>query len=157
ARVGYFYRWQPIPGRRSSWWGVWGGSGLDLDVLDARSPTGIPPVRGELCAQVAGHEHDVEVDGSAAVLVQVPFEVGARVGFGGFDGATWRGVVLGAAWSPSFAWMAPTIGDVSGFSWLGAMLSLDFATIEGETEHPSRDARFRIGVYLLPTIDGGPL
>lgn len=156
--IGYMYRWQPVPGRRSSWWAVGGAAGLDLDLLEARAPTRIPRVQGELCSQVASRVHEVEVESSAAPLAQVPIHLGALVGFGRFgDGATWHGVVLGAAWAPSYTWIAPSIGGVGNLHWFGAELSVDFATLEGAADHPPRDARFRVAAHLLPPVDESPM
>src|SRR5262249_12881547 len=115
--------------------------------LYASSPTGLPPVLGEPCTQVQNQQRELQYEGSSHLLVQVPFNFGVHVGIGEFhDRATWRGVVLGAAWSPSISYL-----DCGGsFRYLGAEVTIDFVTLTGAVAKRAHESQLRIAVFFLP-------
>jgi hypothetical protein len=156
ARVFYRDAPRPAPGSTSTWWGFRAGGGLDLDLLYAKVPVGIPDLSGQLCQSLKGGV-EVQYANSSVLLVQVPAYAGGELGLGATDDtATWHGLVLGAAWAPTFTVMQPwnTGGDVSA-SYLGTELTLDFASIEATG---ARISSKRLAVMLvLPVREDGPL
>src|SRR5262249_20829486 len=121
-RASAMYLSLPQPGRRSSWWALRAGGGVDLNLLHVAIPTGVPPVVGELCSQLQNETRDVHYDSSTVLFAQVPLTLGAHVGFGHFrDGSVWHGVVLGAAWTPSLAYVGASVdGDRGSVRFFGA-------------------------------------
>jgi hypothetical protein len=95
------------------------------------------------------------VDASVfAYSIQAPLVVGGHVGLGGFDGAaSWSGIVLGAAWAPSFSYVdASDIDAVSDFNYLGFELTADFATLSATLESYAQEPHFRIFGFVLPPV-----
>ena len=93
-------------GRVASWWAMRIGSGIDFGYLYGHISSAGPPSSGELCRQFEIHNHGVQIATAPMAVVDVPLTLGGYLGFGGFDGGTtWRGVVLGAAWTPSFVYI----------------------------------------------------
>lgn len=128
--------------RKRAWWGLRAATGLDLQVHTLRVPRGIKPVDGDLCDQVAKSDHEVKWAYVPELLVQVPIDLGFHVGLGSFvDPQTWRGLVLGAAWAPSFIHVGPwTSSGSTQVSPLGFELTFDFTTLQaqkkkGEDQH----------------------
>ncbi len=80
--------------------------------------------RAELSARRLHHVADA--------LRSDPFTFGAHFGVGKFvDDVTWKGLVLGAAWSPSYTFIVPSSGDNRGApSFLSTELTLDFTTLD---------------------------
>ena len=157
GRVFYRDAPRPAPGSASTWWGFRAGGGLDLDLLYAKVPVGIPDMSGKLCQSVKSDGAVVQYGDSSVLLVQVPAYAGGELGLGSTDDtATWHGIVLGAAWAPTFTVIQPwiTSGDVSA-SYLGTELTLDFASIEATG---ARISSKRLAVMLvLPVREDGPL
>src|SRR5262249_52195642 len=75
ARVGYVYRWLPVPGRRSMWWGLRVASGVDIDALSYRAPTLMPPVSGQPCVDVQHSSYEVTFKTSPALMAQTPLDL----------------------------------------------------------------------------------
>jgi hypothetical protein len=127
GRIGYQRPAVP-PAAHDTWWGLRAGAGLDLDILYARVPTGIPDMTGALCARVKTDGAAVEYKGSSLLLAQATAFVGAELGLGKTgDSAAWRGVILGAAWAPAVNYLQPWVasGDFDA-SYLGTELTVDF-------------------------------
>jgi hypothetical protein len=157
GRVSYHYRHTPDRSteRKLTWWGLRAGKGLDLDLLYAKIAVGMTDVSGRLCARV-NDGLEVQSKGSTVLLARIPLVLGGELGLG-TDGpdAGWQGVVLGAAWMPTFAWVKPWVadGDV-GVHVLGAELTLDFLTLRKAVEMPPAK---RVALsFLLPVQDGDP-
>ena len=155
GRLGYAYLSRIEPDGASSWWSLRAGAGLDLQVLHSQVPIGIKAVNGELCSLVARTAHEVETRSSGLLMAHVPLTFGAQVGLGSFeDGIVWRGIVLGAAWSPSYLQIWPWIGDASSyFNPLGIELTLDLATMHATSKKRSPEAQFRVSLFLAPSLD----
>jgi hypothetical protein len=148
---------RPAPGNNSTWWGLRAGGGLDLDLLYAKVPLGIPAVSGQLCQRLKTDGAQVQYGDSSVLLVQIPATIGGELGLGSTDDtATWHGIVLGAAWAPTLTVLQPWItgGDVSA-SYLGTELTVDFASIDATG---ARFASKRLAAMLvLPVREAGPL
>jgi len=89
---------------------------------------------------------------STAKIFMLPFTLGGQLGFGHFAGSTWRGVMLGLDWRPTYTYVKP--GDLDGigsFNYGGVQMTLDTAAIEAGAEGP--EANFRFTLFYLPTID----
>ncbi|HVH43664.1 MAG TPA: hypothetical protein VM925_15015 [Labilithrix sp.] len=156
GRLAFMFLSRLEPGSRS-WWALRAGTGLDLQLLYARIPTGIAPASGQMCSQVARSSHEVEVRDVPLLLVQVPFDLGAHVGLGGFvDALEWRGIVLGAAWAPSFIHIGPwTAGGSTQLSPLGFELTFDFTTLHATAKRRPPEQHLRMSVSVtLPSSDG---
>ena len=155
ARLGYMYMSHIEPEGTTSWWSMRAGAGLDLQILHSQIPVGLKEVNGELCSRVVRTRHEVETRSSSLVLAHVPLTFGAQLGLGGFDeGMVWRGVVLGAAWAPSYVQIWPWVGDSSShFNPLGLELTLDLATIHATTTKRSLEPQFRFSLFLGPSLD----
>jgi hypothetical protein len=74
---------------------------------------------------------------------------GAHFAFGSFEEWTWRGVVLGAAWSPSsiHAGLLTDAGSTH-FNYLGSVLTLDFITLHAKTPKSSPTAQPRLAIFV---------
>jgi hypothetical protein len=153
GRIGYHYA-TPISGRGATWWGFRVGGGLDLELLYARVATGIPDTTGKLCARVKADGAEVQYRATSMVLGQLPLHLGLELGLGtGADGT--RGVVLGAAWTPTFSYIKPWVadGDLRA-SVLGAELSVDLTTVH---ESLPKQTGYRFAFFLLlPGQDRSP-
>lgn len=157
GRIGYQYAAGARRERGLTWWGFRAGSGVDFNLLYARVPTGIADMSGKLCARVKADGTEVHYQGSSVLLMQIPFFLGAELGLPTErDNAGRHGIVLGAAWAPAISYIAPWVGsgDLSA-SYLGAELTLDFATVHPGT---TQESRKRVALFiLLPAQDNGPV
>ena len=156
GRLGYMYMSHIEPEGSSAWWALRAGAGLDLQILHSQIPVGIKPVDGELCSRVARMRHEVEMKSSSLLLAHVPLTFGTQLGLGSFDeGMVWRGVVIGAAWAPSYVQMWPWVGDASShFNPLGLELTFDLATLRAATSGKrAPEAQFRVSLFLAPSLD----
>ena len=155
ARLGYMYLSRIEPDGASTWWSLRAGAGLDLQVLHSQLPVGLEEIKGELCSRVVRTRHQVVTRSSSLVLAHVPLTFGAQLGLGGFDdGMVWRGVVLGAAWAPSYVQIWPWVGDASSHvNPLGLELTIDLATIHATSKRRSTEPQLRFSLYLAPSLD----
>jgi hypothetical protein len=155
-----FYRDAPRPpagSGNSTWWGVRVGGGLDVDLLYAKVPLGIPDMSGKLCQSVKSEGAQVQYGDSSVLLLQIPATMGGELGLGSTDGtATWHGIVLGAAWAPTLTVLQPWItgGDVSA-SYLGTELTVDFASLDPTGDRIS--SKRLAAMLILPVRENGPL
>jgi hypothetical protein len=160
-RTSYMFLPPPFPHERSSlWWAFRASAGVDIDVLRARLPGGVPPVQGELCAQAQNRSHDVQYEDHTTLLWRAPLSMGAHLGIGSFrTGTTWRGVVLGLAYSPSLVIVKPFGADSQlSLSYLAAELSVDVTTLSTALPKPPYDPHVRVVIGLLaPGRDVAPL
>ena len=81
-----------------------------------------------------------------------------HVGIGSYRTPTlWRGVVFGVAYSPAYiVWLdiGKTDFDHGGFNYAGVEATLDFASLEIESDGGSpSEPQMRAFVLLLPRID----
>jgi hypothetical protein len=156
GRVAYQDATSAPQGRSASWWGFRVGAGLDIALLYAKVPTGIPDMTGKLCARVKSDGAEVQYAGSSVLLLQIPVFVGAMLGLGtGAEKEIWRGIVLGAAWAPTLTYLKPWVAtDSLDASFLGMELTLDFATVRRDSGH---EAGKRAALFLLlPARQNGP-
>lgn len=158
GRVSYMHIPLLEPGVSSSWWSFRFGAGLDLDLLHARVPQGIPPLHGELCSQVVRTDHDVSVRSEALPVAHVPVQLGVLLALGSFRDATvWRGIVVGAAWSPSYLQVGlPWNNAASGyFHHLGLELTVDIATLNAVRPGRRTEPHLRVAFFIAPAITSG--
>ena len=155
ARLGYMYISRIEPDGASTWWSLRAGGGLDLQVLHSQLPVGLDEIKGELCSRVVRSRHEVVTRSSTLVLAHVPLTFGAQLGLGGFDeDMTWRGVVLGAAWAPSYVQIWPWVGDASSHvNPLGLELSVDLAALHATKKKRAPEPQLRFSLYLAPSLD----
>ncbi len=155
ARLAYMYMSRIEPEGASTWWSLRAGAGLDLQVLHSQIPVGLEEIKGELCSRVVRTRHEVVTRSSSLVLAHVPVTFGAQLGLGGFDdGMVWRGVVLGAAWAPSYVQIWPWIGDASSHvNPLGLELSVDLVSLRATGKKRSPEPQLRFSLYLAPSLD----
>jgi hypothetical protein len=145
--------------RALRWWAFRAGTGLDLSLLYANVPTGIPDMTGKLCARVKADGAAVGYQGSAVLLAQLPLLLGGEFALATDSGSeSSHGVVLGAAWAPSIGYLKPWVADASlDASFLGAELTIDFASWRPAAA-PARQSSKRVALFLvLPARDQGPL
>jgi hypothetical protein len=150
GRLGFMYRSRLDPEGASSWWGFRGGLGLDLHAYRMRSPVGIPAVHGDLCSTVAKDTHELAYGSSVHLLAHVPLFLGGLVAIGKLDETRWRGIVLGAAWSPAvmhFGMFSSV--STSYINPLGLELTLDFTTLHA-VPHARPEAHLRLSVFYAP-------
>jgi hypothetical protein len=157
GRVGWMHLPHIAPRRSASFWAFRIGSGLDLHMLHARTPIGIRPADGELCSRIAQTSHEAEAKNESLPVLHVPLEIGVLLALGSFRDAThWHGVVLGAAWSPSFIHVGyPGTGSAASyFHHLGIALTIDFASLQAD--HASRrEMHLRVVVSLAQSATSG--
>lgn len=156
GRVGYMYMSHIEPAFASSWWALRVSSGLDVQVLHSRIPTGLGTIDGELCAQVAKAKYEVASMNTSLLFAHVPLHFGAHIGLGKFDDAlVWRGAVFGVAWSPSFVQIWPWRGGDADhhFNALGVELTVDLATLHAASMARPLDSNFRFALSFTPSVD----
>jgi hypothetical protein len=152
GRLGYMYRSPFDPDGASSWWGLRAGMGLDIQAFHLHAPVGIRPLTGQLCSQVAKTSHVVQYEGSPIVVVQVPLNFGGHIAFGKLDDSRWRGLVLGAAWAPSFVHIGLLSGMASSHvNPLGLELTLDFSVLHAGAQRP--EPQIRVALSFAPQTD----
>lgn len=136
------------------WWALRASGGLDLEMLYVRVPSGIASVDDELCTDVAKSRHEVRARPVPELLVRVPLALGGFVGLGQLvDPVTWRGVVVGLAWAPSFVHVGPwTRSGRTQFSPLGAELTLDITTLQAAAKKPEPHLRMAASL-TVPVSD----
>lgn len=154
ARVGYVYVPRLDPEEGASWWGGRATVGLDLHALYAHAPVGIAPVDGELCSRVVETRYSVDAARSPVLFVHIPVSLGVQLGLGRFEDETrWRGLVVGAAWAPSFVSFVGATDFGRHLSLFGLELSVDFATLRAGPEARSPEAQLRLSVTIVPPTD----
>jgi hypothetical protein len=126
------------------------GLGLDSNFLYVRYPT-------KFTWGGSNQTRAVEYTSRGFWLVNVPFQVGFHMGIGKFTTqSTWRGAVVGIAYSPSMQFeldMNQTEGQFR-FNELGAELSIDLTTIDTQE---TRETQIRLMLYgLYPKDDKHP-
>jgi hypothetical protein len=149
GRVAWLRARVPRPEEGSTWWAVRVGAGVDLDYLVMRVPTGIPDVDGDLCAHVQAQPSSTGYTVGPSLVAQLPLVLGGHVGLGGFDGASaWKGVVLGAAWSPSLLYASVPEGKaITTVALVGLDLTLDVSRLEGARE-VGATPQLRLNLFL---------
>lgn len=159
GRASYMHILSPEPETSSSFWAIRVGSGLDFQLLHTRNPEGLRPIDGELCTQVARTSHEVEATSKPALLIQIPFNIGVHLGLGKFSDLTvWRGVVLGAAWSPSFVHLGPwSASGSSYFNPLGVELTVDFTSLHAVPESRRPESHTRVSASFAAPAGDSPL
>lgn len=159
-RGGYMYLAPPDPSAHFPFWALRAGAGIDLDYLYVHVPTGMPDLTGELCVTVQKRAPYLKREHGSMLLVRVPLQMGAHVGIGSFrDAFTWRGIVVGASWSPSLTHLEPSVGprDTS-FRWFGTEVTLDFVTLHAAPSASAFPAHWRVAAQLSPpNRQGDPL
>lgn len=158
GRASYMYLSPLEPASSSSWWSLRVGAGLDLALLYSRAPTGVPEANGELCSQVARSSREVASASRPVLLTRIPFTVGGHLGLGKLaDVLVWRGVALGAAWSPSYVHVGSWTGSGSGsFHPLGLELTLDFTTLHAVPATRRPEAHSRLALFIAAPSKDGP-
>lgn len=158
GRMGFMYRSLLNRDNASSWYAFRVGSGLDLQVYHQRTPVGIPPVSGELCSDVAKTTHDLRYEGSSFMLMQIPFNIGGHVALGKVEDTRWGGVVLGAAWTPSFVHTAVFSSRASSYiNPLGIELTVDMAVLHAVPARRAPEPHIRASFFFGPaTTDRQP-
>ncbi|MBX3215144.1 MAG: hypothetical protein KF850_24120 [Labilithrix sp.] len=152
GRIGFMARSRLDPDGASSWWGFRATAGLDLHAYHVRAPVGIAEPEGELCSNVAKRSHAVAYGSSMQLFASVPLTIGGLVALGKLDDARWKGVVLGAAWSPAlyhfgaFSSMAST-----RLNPLGLELSVDLTVLHAEPARP--EPHIRVAFFFAPHTD----
>lgn len=155
AGIMYFPR---LGHKERAWWALRVNGGLDAQLFYMRLPSGIARMDDELCSDVAKTAHEVEARAVPELLLQIPLALGAAVGLGGLvDPVTWRGIVLGAAWAPSFTHLGPwTTSGKTRFSPLGVELTFDFTTLQAVAKKPEPHLRMA-ATLTVPVLEGEAL
>jgi len=150
ARAAYVYRAAPSPSTRFPVWALRAGGGLDLDYAYVHMPTGVPDVTGELCSTFQRRALTVARESASMLVVQVPLQLGAQLGLGSFrSGPSWKGVVIGATWAPSFTHLEPSAGErTTDVRFFGTELTADLVTLE-DGAAPSQP-HWRFSLFLSP-------
>lgn len=151
-RGGYMYMPPSDPSARFPVWALRAGGGLDITYLYAQMPTGMDEASGELCATVQKRTPRVNTESGSMLLLQFPLQFGAHIGIGRFhDGERFRGVLVGAAFSPSLTHIEPVAGPRSTeLRWFGTEVTVDFVDLEKRPEAPTHPASLRISAFLSP-------
>ncbi|MBX3190714.1 MAG: hypothetical protein KF819_27195 [Labilithrix sp.] len=153
GRVAYMHFLTLDPRASPRWWALRAGTGLDLHVLYANTPAGIPPIDGELCSTVSTRSHDVVFETSAFLVAQIPLHLGAHWGLGSFDDMVWRGIVLGLAWAPSWTFLGPGSAARGGhLSFLAAEATVDFVALHALSERRP-NPHFRVAFSLTVPVE----
>lgn len=142
--------------KKPAWFAFRAGGGLDLQMHYLRLPTGIPQVDGELCTDTSKRSHEVVARNRPELVFQIPLNIGGHVGLGSYvDPYTWRGLVLGLAWAPSYLHVGPFTSTGSGqFSPLGVEMTFDFTTLHARTKKPVTESHLRMAATItIPVTD----
>ncbi|MBX3261351.1 MAG: hypothetical protein KIS78_06555 [Labilithrix sp.] len=149
GRLGFMARSRLDPDGASSWWGFRASAGLDLHAYHLRAPVGIPEPAGELCSNVAKSSHAVGYESSVQLFASVPITVGGLVALGKLDDARWKGVVLGAAWSPSVSHFGVFSSMARAhMNPLGLELTVDLTVIHPVPARP--EPHVRVAFFFAP-------
>jgi len=146
----------PVYGKKSSFFAVKFGAGLDFQAMftgsggggDAPSElTSLSPSYSGGSGGGAGGSDD------PMTSLTVPFEFGLMLGGGSFVvDNRWRGVVLGLYYRPSLT--IPTDDNQeASFNEKGFSFTLDFSTLEAAVGKLAKKAQLRIFGFFLPPID----
>lgn len=152
ARGGYLFLLAPKLDERSFLWGLRAGAGVDIDLLYLHSPTGIPDASGELCQRVQASKPNLREESGSLLLLQIPLQLGAHLGFGSFqDAETWSGAVVGVAFAPSLLHLEPSIGPRStAFRWAGVEMTVDSVRLEAAPRSAGDGAHLRFALFVAP-------
>lgn len=158
GRVGFMYRTPPDKDGASSWWAFRATAGLDLHVYHLHSPVALPPVNGGLCSEVSKGRYELVYESSSSLFVQVPLFIGGHVALGKLDELRWSGVVLGAAWAPSFIHAGALSSRASShLNPLGLELTVDFAVLHARVHGRPPEPQIRVAFFFAPhTLDSHP-
>ncbi|MBX3206713.1 MAG: hypothetical protein KF764_16710 [Labilithrix sp.] len=152
GRLGFMHRSRLDPDGASSWWGFRAVAGLDLHAHHVRGPVGIPPLDGAICSKVAKDSHQVAYESSTQLVASVPLVVGGLVALGKLDAARWKGVVLGAGWSPSFTHFGLASSAATSYlNPLGLELTFDVTVIHAVPVRP--EPHLRVAFFFAPPTD----
>jgi hypothetical protein len=156
ARAAYMHFFLPKRRGDSPWFALRFGAGLDFGIPYGHVATGVAPASGDLCAKFEKDAHAVDYADDAMLMLQAPLNAGVHVGIGGYRSQTsWRGIVLGVAWTPTFDLIKPWTQDARpSVSWLGVELTLDFTTLDTRVDHTPQQ-QLRLSIMLLPGMQQG--
>lgn len=154
GRLGFMYASLP-KGEGGTWAAFKLATGADVSFLGMRVAAGLQPnVAPPGCAT----QYNINWQGTSFMSVQVPFQIGAHIGLGGFgDPQHWRGVVVGLNYSPSYQYSKVLSSQYSSegsgsFNAAGFELDVDFASLEATLQKYGEEAHVRVTVFVLPPI-----
>ncbi|MBI3201965.1 MAG: hypothetical protein HYZ29_10510 [Myxococcales bacterium] len=155
ARTGVFVLNAPTPGKSSTFSAFRIAGGVDFSYLYFAFPVGYDIQQGGRCQT---GEVPAKYDGASMMQLNVPLNLGAHVGLGGFGaGSAWRGLVLGLAYSPSYSYTkaSEATEGQGNFNWAGVELTVDVTTLEALLDKQAAEAHFRFAAFLLPPLKEG--
>jgi hypothetical protein len=134
------------------------GTGLDFGVLAfgyRESSTTVIGVQSGGQVTKAEQKSGGSTQWNSATMLMLPLNFGGQVGLGKFvDSGTWRGVMLGLDWRPTYTYAKPSdLDGISHFNYAGIQANIDVTTLSVES---SQESHFRISAFYLPTIDRNP-
>jgi hypothetical protein len=145
-RAGFMALQLPSAGG-GTWWSFKMATGLDFSSATTTSESTNRGNCGSFGASGSGSTS------SQSSILQVPVNIGFLFGLGSGRVGEWSGLVLGISWAPSYSYFIPTGGTGEGnFSYYGADVSFDFATLKSTLEKNAGKAHFRLNVFVLPPV-----
>ncbi len=137
------------------------GIGGDLSTVFSRRPIGFTYKRNS----AGGAKRSEDEENETLFFANVPLQVAIHFGFGRYHGNdTWRGVMLGVAYSPTLQYelnLDRAFGsDETGgrendtrFNYGGAEVTLDITTLRAHPDRADPDPAIRIAAQVLPPLE----
>jgi hypothetical protein len=157
GRIAFMSLSLPDPSLGGTWTALRVATGVDFSYAYIGFPIQTVAVNTYPDGSVATG-YGTEYEGTSLLLINVPLQLGGMIGLGSFDGAEWRGIALGASWTPAYSYVKPGEGDGSGdFNYAGFEISLDILGKDGPLAASAPRAHGKVFAFLLPPVGDLPL
>ena len=153
--IGFLQLEIPDPAESSTLFGFRVGTGIDLGAVAFGYRTDSINIVGQSQGGAVVEPPQQEggtTEWSSASVFLLPLTLGGQIGFGHFAGNTWRGVMVGVDWRPTYTYTNPSdVPGIGSFNYAGIQLNIDTTSLEADAEGP--EANFRVSLFYLPKID----